>query len=155
MTGRIDRIDHIGVVCLSLDEAVEFYRSTYGFELRHVEVIESQGVREAVMAIGTAADDRAPYVQLLQPTRQDSAVSRWLERRGPGLHHIAFGTDDVRTAAACLEERGVVPVIDPPGTGSRGTQVTFLHPRDCLGVLTELVAPPQERAASDAAPARH
>ncbi|MFD9654922.1 methylmalonyl-CoA epimerase [Streptomyces mirabilis] len=163
MNGRVDRIDHIGVVCRDLDEAVEFYHSAYGFELRHVEVIESQGVREAMMTIGGPADGRAPYVQLLQPTRPDSAVSAWLEQRGPGVHHIAFGTDDVHMAVACLKERGIAPIFDPPGTGSRGTQVTFLHPRDCLGVLIELVAPPRKPAdgatttdsAADDASARH
>lgn len=144
MTGRVDRLDHIGVVCRDLDEAVEFYRSVYGFELCHVEVIESQGVREAMMRIGDPADDQAPYIQLLEPLRPDSAVSAWLERRGPGVHHIAFGTDDVAAAAAAARERGVAPLVDPPGIGSRGTRVTFLHPRDCLGVLTELVAPPPD-----------
>lgn len=142
MTNRIDRIDHVGIVCRDLDEAIQFYRSVYGFELCHVEVIESQGVREAVMRIGDPADEGAPYVQLLEPVRPDSAVSAWLDRRGPGLHHVAFGTGDVGAAADDLRGQGIPPIIDPPGIGPRGARVTFLHPRDCLGVLTELVEPP-------------
>lgn len=153
MTGRIDRIDHVGIVCRDLDEAVEFYRSAYGFELCHVEVIESQGVREAVMRIGDSTDERAPYVQLLEPVRPDSAVSAWMDQRGPGIHHVAFGTDDVDATVGGLKDRDIAPVIDPPGIGSRGTRVTFLHPRDCLGVLTELVEPPLGDRAAGVDPA--
>ncbi|WP_406205834.1 methylmalonyl-CoA epimerase [Kitasatospora sp. NBC_01560] len=138
----IGRIDHIGIVCRDVDEAVEFYRATYGFELTHVEVIESQGVREAMLRVGATGDGAASYIQLLEPVRADSAVSAWLERHGPGVHHIAFGTDDVDAESERLKARGIRPIFDPPGTGSRGTKVTFLHPRDCLGVLTELVTLP-------------
>ncbi|MFG2111835.1 methylmalonyl-CoA epimerase [Streptomyces sp. NPDC048718] len=138
----ISRIDHIGIVCRDLDDTVEFYRATHGFELCHVEVIDSQGVREAMLKVGATDDGAASYIQLLEPVRDDSAVSAWLAENGPGVHHIAFGTDDVEAESERLKARGIRPIFDPPGTGSRGTRVTFLHPRDCHGVLTELVTLP-------------
>jgi methylmalonyl-CoA/ethylmalonyl-CoA epimerase len=143
----ITHIEHIGIACRDLDEAIEFYRASYGFELCHTEVIESQGVREAMLRVGSGANGTPSYVQLLEPVRDDCAIATWLARNGPGIHHIAFGTDDVDMTAAGLKERGIQPLFDPPGVGGRGTRVTFLHPRDCHGVLTELVTLPTARAA--------
>jgi methylmalonyl-CoA/ethylmalonyl-CoA epimerase len=143
----LTRIDHIGIACFDLDATVEFYRATYGFEVFHSEVNEDQGVREAMLRINGTDDGAASYVQLLQPTSDDSPVARWLARHGEGVHHIAFGTPDVDGDAAAIRDRGVRVVYDTPRRGSMGSRITFLHPRDCHGVLTELVTTPGASAA--------
>ncbi|MFD0414354.1 methylmalonyl-CoA epimerase [Streptomyces sp. NPDC127108] len=135
----LTRIDHIGIACRNLDETVEFYRATYGFEVFHTEVNEEQGVREAMLKINETSDGGASYLQLLEPTREDSAVGKWLAKNGEGVHHIAFGTADVDGDAAAIRDKGVRVLYDQPRIGSMGSRITFLHPKDCHGVLTELV----------------
>lgn len=135
----LTRIDHIGIACFDLDKTVEFYRATYGFEVFHTEVNEEQGVREAMLKINETSDGGASYLQLLEPTRADSTVAKWLAKNGEGVHHIAFGTEDVDGDAAAVRDKGVRVLYDSPRTGSMGSRITFLHPKDCHGVLTELV----------------
>jgi methylmalonyl-CoA/ethylmalonyl-CoA epimerase len=146
----LTRIDHIGIACHDLDATIAFYRDTYGFTDVHVEVNEEQGVREAMLKINDAGDGGATYVQLLEPIRSDSAVAKFLAKKGEGLHHIAFGTDgDVQAEADAIAATGgagvgggaggVRVLYDSPRHGSMGSRITFLHPKDCGGVLTELV----------------
>jgi methylmalonyl-CoA/ethylmalonyl-CoA epimerase len=135
----LTRIDHIGIACFDLDRTVDFYRATYGFEVFHSEINEEQGVREAMLKINETSDGGASYLQLLEPTRDDSTVAKWLAKHGEGVHHIAFGTADVDTDAADIGAKGVRVLYDEPRTGSMGSRITFLHPKDCHGVLTELV----------------
>ncbi|MGW2259322.1 methylmalonyl-CoA epimerase [Streptomyces sp. NPDC004749] len=141
----LTRIDHIGIACFDLDATVEFYRATYGFEVFHVEVNEEQGVREAMLKINETSDGGASYLQLLEPVREDSPVGKWLARHGEGVHHIAFGTPDVDGAARAVRDKGVRVLYDEPRTGSMGSRITFLHPKDCHGVLTELVTSAPEQ----------
>ncbi|GAA1150183.1 methylmalonyl-CoA epimerase [Streptomyces hebeiensis] len=141
----LTRIDHIGIACFDLDATVEFYRATYGFEVFHVEVNEEQGVREAMLKINETSDGGASYLQLLEPVREDSPVGKWLARHGEGVHHIAFGTPDVDGAARAVRGKGVRVLYDEPRTGSMGSRITFLHPKDCHGVLTELVTSAPEQ----------
>ncbi|NJQ00785.1 methylmalonyl-CoA epimerase [Streptomyces zingiberis] len=135
----LTRIDHIGIACFDLDRTVEFYRATYGFEVHHTETNEEQGVREAMLRISGTSDGGASYLQLLEPVREDSPVAKWLAKNGEGVHHIAFGTADVDADAAAVRDKGVRVLYDEPRTGSMGSRITFLHPKDCHGVLTELV----------------
>lgn len=135
----LTRIDHIGIACFDLDKTVEFYRATYGFEVYHSEVNEEQGVREAMLKINDTSDGGASYLQLLEPTRPDSTVAKWLDKNGEGVHHIAFGTADVDQEAADIKDKGVRVLYEEPRRGSMGSRITFLHPKDCHGVLTELV----------------
>jgi methylmalonyl-CoA/ethylmalonyl-CoA epimerase len=136
----LTRIDHIGIACHDLEATVEFYRRTYGFTDVHIEVNEEQGVREAMLKINETGDGAASYVQLLQPIRDDSAVGKWLAKNGEGVHHIAFGTDgDVADEAAGIAGKGVRVLYEEPRRGSMGSRINFLHPKDCHGVLTELV----------------
>ncbi|GAU65506.1 putative methylmalonyl-CoA epimerase [Streptomyces sp. NBRC 110611] len=135
----LTRIDHIGIACFDLDRTVEFYRATYGFEVFHTEVNEEQGVREAMLRINGTSDGGASYLQLLEPVREDSTVAKWLARHGEGVHHIAFGTADVDADAAAIRGKGVRVLYDEPRRGSMDSRITFLHPKDCHGVLTELV----------------
>ena len=136
----LTRIDHIGIACRDLDATVDFYRQTYGFTDVHVEVNEEQGVREAMLKINNAGDGGATYIQLVQPIRDDSPVAKFIEKNGEGLHHVAFGTDgDVQAEADGIAGHGVRVLYDAPRRGSMGSKITFLHPKDCHGVLTELV----------------
>jgi methylmalonyl-CoA/ethylmalonyl-CoA epimerase len=140
----LTRIDHIGIACHDLDTTVEFYRATYGFEVCHTEVNEEQGVREAMLRVNGTSDGGSSYLQLLEPIRADSAVGKWLAKNGEGVHHIAFGTDDVDGDSGAIREKGVRVLYDEPRTGTMGSRITFLHPKDCHGVLTELVTSASE-----------
>jgi len=135
----LTRIDHIGIACFDLDATVEFYRATYGFEVAHTEVNEEQGVREAMLRVNGTDDGGTTWLQLLEPTRADSAVGKWLAKNGEGVHHIAFGTPDVDADAAAIAAKGVRVLYDEPRRGTNDSRITFLHPKDCHGVLTELV----------------
>ncbi|WP_236700516.1 methylmalonyl-CoA epimerase [Allosalinactinospora lopnorensis] len=136
------RIDHVGIACRDLDAGVEFYRRTYGFEVTHTEINEEQGVREAMLRVNGTDDGGASYLQLLEPIRADSPVAKFLDRNGEGVHHIAFGTSDVAGAAEAVGAQGVRVLDAEPRAGSMDSRITFLHPKDCGGVLTELVQAP-------------
>lgn len=140
----LTRIDHIGIACHDLDATVEFYRATYGFEVFHTAVIEDQGVREAMLKINETSDGGASYLQLMEPIREDSAVGKWMAKHGEGVHHIAFGTGDVDTDSEAIRDKGVRVLYEQPRAGSMGSRITFLHPKDCHGVLTELVTAAQK-----------
>ncbi|MGH3415521.1 MAG: methylmalonyl-CoA epimerase [Actinocrinis sp.] len=135
----ITRIDHIGIACRDLDASIEFYKRTYGFEVVHSEVNEEQGVREAMLRINGTDDGAASYLQLLEPTRDDSAIAKYLEKNGEGVHHIAFGTPDVVAATEAATSNGVRSLYAEPRHGTSNSSINFLHPKDCHGVLTELV----------------
>lgn len=135
----LTRLDHVGIACRDLDASVAFYRETYGFEVEHEEVNEEQGVREAMLRINGADDGGATYLQLLEPTRDDSPVAKFLQRNGEGVHHLAFGTADVARSAEGIGARGVRVLDAEPRTGTAGSRIVFLHPKDNGGVLTELV----------------
>ena len=127
------RIDHVGIACHDLDERVSFYESTFGLTVAHTEVNEAQGVREAMFDVGGS------FVQLLEPTRPDSSVARFLARNGEGVHHVGYGVTDVRAALADLTDKGIALVDERPRHGSMGAAIAFLHPKSVGGVLTELV----------------
>ena len=133
----LTRIDHIGIACFDLDRTVEFYRATYGFEVFHTEVNEEQGVREAMLAVG----DSGSCIQLLAPLREDSPIGKFLERNGEGIQQVAYTVDDVGAVSATLRGRGVRLLYDVPRRGTAGSLVNFVHPKDAMGVLVELVQP--------------
>ncbi len=135
----LTRIDHIGIACRDLEATVGFYSRTYGFEVFHTEVNQEQGVREAMLRINGTDDGGSSYLQLLEPIREDSAVAKWLAKNGEGVHHIAFGTADVDGDSEAIRDKGVRVLYDEPRRGSMDSRITFLHPKDCHGVLTELV----------------
>lgn len=135
----LTHIDHIGIACRDLDATAEFYRRAYGFEVCHTESNEEQGVREAMLRVGTAED--ASCIQLLEPLREDSAVAKFLAARGEGVHHIAFRTGDVVGATNDAAAAGVRALFPEPRHGTSDSLINFLHPKDCGGVLTELVQP--------------
>jgi methylmalonyl-CoA/ethylmalonyl-CoA epimerase len=131
------RIDHVGVAVLDLDEAIEFYTRTFGLRCVHTEVNEDQGVREAMLAAG----DASTRVQLLAPLTPESTIARFLDRSGPGLQQLAFTVADVDAAAVAIRARGLRVLYDEARRGTAGSRVNFVHPKDCGGVLVELVEP--------------
>ena len=137
-TSLLNRIDHVGIACRDLAGAVAFYESTFGLVVVDREMNELQGVTEVMMRDAYAAAGTS-YIQLLEPLRPDTPVGRFLERRGEGIHHIAYGVPDIRAALAAISATGVRPVNPEPQRGSMGSSIAFLHPRDVGGVLTELV----------------
>ncbi|HEY3870771.1 MAG TPA: methylmalonyl-CoA epimerase [Actinocrinis sp.] len=142
-TAAFTRIDHIGIACRDLSASIEFYRSTFGFEVYHQEENEQQGVREAMLRINGTDDGGATYLQLLEPLREDSAVGKFLAKNGEGVHHIAFGTADVVGGTESAVATGVRALYPEPRHGTFGSCINFLHPKDCHGVLTELVQAPE------------
>lgn len=130
-------IDHVGIACRSLDAAIERYVSVFGLAVVSQEVNTEQGVREAMLATSSGSS----YVQLLEPTGDDTPVGKFLARRGEGLHHVGYAVADVTAALAEIGETGVRLIDSRPRHGSMGASIAFLHPGDLGGVLTELVQP--------------
>ena len=131
------RIDHVGVAVPDLDEAIAFYRDTFGMETVHRETNEEQGVEEAMVAVG----DSGSCIQLLAPLGATSTIATFLERHGPGLQQLAYRVTDVDAVCALLRERGVRLLYDAPRRGTSDSRVNFVHPKDAGGVLVELVQP--------------
>ena len=129
------RIDHIGVAVDDLDEAVSLYRDRLGMAEQHRETVEEQGVEAVLLEVGEG------HVELLRPLGPETAVGRFVEQRGPGLHHVAYQTEDIDSALQGVREAGLRLIDEEPRTGIRGSRVAFLHPRSTGGVLTELVEP--------------
>ena len=127
------RIDHIGVAVADLDEAVALYRDRLGMELQHRETVVEQGVEAVLLGVGES------HVELLRPLGPDTAVGRFLERSGPGLHHVAYGTEDIDGALEGVRAAGLRLIDEEPRTGIRNSRVAFVHPKSTGGVLTELV----------------
>jgi methylmalonyl-CoA epimerase len=128
-------IDHIGIAVESIDEALPLYRQTLKMELVHRETVSGQGVEAALLDVGDG------HVELLQPLGPDTGVGRFLAKRGPGLHHIAYRVDNVERELLRLRDAGVRVIDEQPRMGIRGSRVAFLHPASTGGVLTEIVQP--------------
>ena len=129
------RIDHIGVAVEDLDAAVALYRDKLGMPEQHREVVEDFGVEAVLLGIGDG------HVELLTPTDADSGVAKFLERNGPGMHHVAYQTDDIDSALRAVRDAGLTAIDEEPRRGIRGSRVAFLHPKATGRVLTELVEP--------------
>ena len=127
------RIDHVGVAVEDLDEAIALYSQRLGMAVQHRETVEEQGVEAVLVGVGES------HVELLRPLGAETAVGRFLERNGPGLHHVAYGTDDIDAALESARAAGLRLIDDRPRTGIRNSRVAFVHPKSTGGVLTELV----------------
>ena len=136
-TGLFTTIDHVGIAVPDLDEAIAFYATTLGVRSVHEETNEEQGVREAMLAVGTGET----RIQLLAPLTPESTIARFIGRSGPGLQQLAFRVADVEAAAEVLRGRGLRLLYDTPRRGTAGSRVNFVHPKDAGGVLIELVEP--------------
>ncbi|HEX8137390.1 MAG TPA: methylmalonyl-CoA epimerase [Pyrinomonadaceae bacterium] len=127
------KIDHLGIATRGLTEALRFWRDALGLEVTETEEVAQQGVRVAMLPVGETR------VELLEPTGDWSPIARFLEKRGPGLHHIAVRVDDIRATLARLKEQGLRLIDEVPRTGAGGCLVAFVHPSSAQGVLLELV----------------
>jgi methylmalonyl-CoA/ethylmalonyl-CoA epimerase len=130
-------IDHIGVAVDDLEAAVRLYGELLGMPLEHRETVEEQGVEAVLLGVGDS------HVELLAPLGEETAVGKFLSKRGPGLHHTAYRCSDVVSALALCRDRGLRLIDEHPRRGIRGTRVAFLHPSSTGGVLTELVEAPE------------
>jgi methylmalonyl-CoA/ethylmalonyl-CoA epimerase len=134
-------IDHVGVAVPDLDEAIAFYRDTFGMQTVHEETNEEQGVREAMVAVGDPDDPAGSCIQLLAPLTPESTIAKFLDRSGPGMQQLAYRVEDIEAVSAILRDRGVRLLYDAPRRGTSGSRVNFVHPKDAGGVLIELVEP--------------
>jgi len=126
-------IDHVAIAVNDLEAAIKYYGDVFGAEVDHREVVESDGVEEALLKVAES------YVQLLTPTRDDSPVAKYLANKGEGLHHIGYRVKDCAAALQAIKDAGGRVIDDAPRPGSRGTTVAFVHPKAIFGTLIELV----------------
>ena len=129
------RIDHVGVAVEDIDSAVELYAQRFDMREQHRETVEEQGVEAVLLEVGDG------HVELIRPLSPESGVGRFLEKNGPGLHHVAYATDDIDSALESVRDAGLRLIDEQPRVGIRNSRVAFLHPRSTGGVLTELVEP--------------
>jgi methylmalonyl-CoA/ethylmalonyl-CoA epimerase len=132
-SGILTQIDHVAIAVRDLEAAIAYYQAAFGAEVHHREVVESDGVEEALIKV----DDS--YIQLTAATRPDSPIAKAIEKRGEGLHHVGYRVDDCAAALAQMVAAGATPIDAAPRPGSRGTTVAFVHPKGSFGTLIELV----------------
>jgi methylmalonyl-CoA/ethylmalonyl-CoA epimerase len=131
----LDRIDHIGVATEDIEGAIALYEGSFGMPVAHRETVESQGVEAVLLDVGDG------HVELLAPLGPDTPVGKFLAKKGPGLHHVAYAVSDIDEALSKLKEAGVDLIDNEPRIGIRDSRVAFLHPKATGGVLTEIVEP--------------
>jgi methylmalonyl-CoA/ethylmalonyl-CoA epimerase len=129
----LTEIDHIAIAVRDLEAAIDYYQRAFGATVEHREIVESDGVEEALLKVAES------YIQLLTPTRDDSPVAKAIEKRGEGLHHVGYRVNDAAAALASMVAAGATPIDKAPRPGSRGTTVAFIHPKGSFGTLIELV----------------
>ena len=129
----LTEIDHVAIAVHDLEAAIAYYEEAFGAEVHHREIVESDGVEEALVKVADS------YIQLTTATRPDSPIAKYLEKRGEGLHHIGYRVDDCQAALEAMVAAGGTPIDQSPRPGSRGTTVAFMHPKGSFGTLIELV----------------
>jgi methylmalonyl-CoA/ethylmalonyl-CoA epimerase len=129
----LTEIDHVAIAVNDLEAAIAYYRDTYGCEVAHREVVEQDGVEEALLKVADS------YIQLLTPVRADSPVAKYLASRGEGIHHVGYRVPSCAEALARVKAQGHRVIDAEPRPGSRGTTVAFVHPKAAFGTLIELV----------------
>lgn len=128
----LKKINHIGIAVKSLDDSIPFYRDNLGMALAGIEEVAEQRVRVAMLQVGES------MIELLEPTSEDSPVAKFIEKNGPGIHHIAYEVADIETAIAALLAAGARMIDEKPRHGAHDTRIAFIHPKSSNGVLTEL-----------------
>jgi len=129
----LTEIDHVAIAVRDLEAAIDYYERAFGATVEHREVVESDGVEEALLKVAES------YIQLLTPTSDSSPVAKAIEKRGEGLHHIGYRVNDCGEALDSMVAAGATPIDKAPRPGSRGTTVAFIHPKGSFGTLIELV----------------
>jgi methylmalonyl-CoA epimerase len=136
MESLLTEIDHVAIAVNDLDAAIAWYEDVFGATVEHREIVESDGVAEALLRVADS------YIQLLTPTRDDSPVAKYLEKKGEGLHHVGYRVADCAVALDAVKASGGRVIDEAPRPGSRGTIVAFVHPKTSFGTLIELVEDP-------------
>jgi methylmalonyl-CoA epimerase len=129
----LTEIDHVAIAVNDLEAAIDYYERAFGARVAHREIVEKDGVEEALLKVADS------YIQLTRPTRDDSPIAKYLAKRGEGLHHIGYRVDDCAAALASMVAAGATAIDQAPRPGSRGTTVAFVHPKGSFGTLIELV----------------
>jgi len=129
----LSEIDHVAIAVNDLEAAITYYQDAFGATVHHREIVESDGVEEALIKVAES------YIQLTSATNEDSPIAKFLAKRGEGLHHIGYRVDDCAEALQAMIEAGARPIDQAPRPGSRGTTVAFIHPKGSFGTLIELV----------------
>lgn len=129
------KINHLGIATKGIDEALKFWEDALGLDSVHTEIVEDQKVKVAMLPLGESR------IELLEPTSDDSPISKFLEKRGGGIHHIAVEVDDIEASLAKLKAKGMRLIDESPRIGAEGCLVAFVHPSSANGVLLELVQP--------------
>jgi len=128
----LQKINHIGIAVQSLDATLPFYQNALDMAFTGTEEVAEQKVRVAMLQVGESK------IELLEPTSPDSPIAKFLEKNGPGIHHIAYEVDDIEAAIAHMKEQGARMIDEVPRNGAHGTRIAFVHPKSSNGVLTEL-----------------
>jgi methylmalonyl-CoA/ethylmalonyl-CoA epimerase len=134
----LKKIYHLGYAVEDIEAASRFYEEHFGARVGEPEEVEEQGIVATMFDVGESK------IELVQPTRSDSPVGKFLQKKGEGFHHVAFQVEDLEAALAELKENGVELIDEKPRVGAGGTRMAFLHPKDAHGVLTELVELPEK-----------
>ena len=129
----LTEIDHVAIAVHDLDAAISFYQAAFGATVEHWESVERDGVDEALLKVAES------YIQLITGNRDDSPISKYLARRGEGLHHVGYRVDDCAAAIEAMVSAGATAIDVEPRPGSRGTTIAFIHPKGAHGTLIELV----------------
>ncbi len=129
----LTEIDHVAIAVRDLDAAIDYYAKAFGATVAHREIVESDGVEEALIKVADS------YIQLTSATRDDSPIAKAIEKRGEGLHHVGYRVDNCAEALAAMVAAGATAIDKEPRPGSRGTTVAFVHPKGSFGTLIELV----------------
>lgn len=138
--GKMDSIYHIAIAVRNIDEVEKLYENALGLKVTHREVIEDQGVKTSMLE----AEGGGTAIELLEPIDDDSPISKFLEKRGEGIHHICFKVDDIESILERLKEHGIKLLNENPQPGAEGTKVAFIHPKALNGVLIELAELPKK-----------
>jgi methylmalonyl-CoA epimerase len=134
----LSAIDHVGIAVENIDAVLTIYHDQLGMPLVHRETVSEQGVDAALLDVGDG------HIELLEPLGPDTAVGKFLSRRGPGLHHVAYRVTSVQDTLDACAAAGLRLIDEHPRSGIRGSRVAFLHPASTGGVLTEIVQPAEE-----------
>jgi methylmalonyl-CoA epimerase len=129
------RLDHVAIAVANLEESLKFYEDSLGLTRLEIEVVEEQGVRVAKLEVGNT------HIELLEPLSPETPVGKFLAQRGPGLHHICIGVDDINERLSCLKDKATKLIDQEPRIGAGGAKIAFVHPKATGGVLLELSQP--------------
>jgi methylmalonyl-CoA/ethylmalonyl-CoA epimerase len=139
LRGVFDRIDHVGVAVQDIDASLELYRELFELDVAHREIVPEQGVEAVLLDVGEN------HVELLVPLGPDTPVGKFIAKRGPGLHHVAYQVDDIDSTLAALDQAGLRLIDRQPRAGIGSSRVAFVHPKAAGGVLIEIVQPAEAR----------